>query len=217
MEKNKPFRSYSYPDHIIQGKDINQIDILYTLAHLPGIFVEMMTKRVLFTRAMTQSINFGGTPLVTIDDVPMAGQSAGELLSSIDPSRIESIEITKRLNPLYGSLGANGVIAIYLKQGISDEDFNIAPNFQLLRIQGYSPSRLFRYPDYGDPRTDTTSADYRSTIYWNPEIVTDSKTGTATVSFYAADLPGRYRVVAEGVARNGEPVRCVQFVEVEGN
>ena len=210
-------RPYGKADFILTEELIDDKgygNLVYSLVgKVAGLIVVPESRSIGFSRAGGQSINFGGGPLVTIDDVPMGG-SAYDVISAINPSSVKSIEITRRINVLYGSLGANGVIGIYLKQGISDEDFNIAPNFQLLRIQGYSPSRLFRYPDYGDPRTDTTSADYRSTIYWNPEIVTDSKTGTATVSFYAADLPGRYRVVAEGVARNGEPVRCVYFVEV---
>jgi hypothetical protein len=58
-------------------------------------------------------------------------------------------------------------------------------------------------------------ADYRSLLYWNPEVITNEKTGTTTVSFYATDLPGNYRIVAEGVDQRGRPVRCVNFVEVD--
>ena len=85
----------------------------------------------------------------------------------------------------------------------------------MIKVPGYTPSRKFRFPDYEDPKTDASQADYRSLLYWNPEVRTNYKTGSATVSFYAADLPGRYRVVVEGVTQNGDPVRCVSFIEVD--
>lgn len=44
--------------------------------------------------------------------------------------------------------------------------------------------------------------DYRSTIDWEPNIVTD-KNGKATVSFYAADKPSTYTVIVEGADANG--------------
>lgn len=45
-------------------------------------------------------------------------------------------------------------------------------------------------------------ADLRSTIHWEPDIVTD-KTGRATVSFYSADRPGTYSIIMEGSNMNG--------------
>lgn len=41
------------------------------------------------------------------------------------------------------------------------------------------------------------------------------KPGTATVSFYTADLVGNYRILAEGITQNGEPVRCEYFLVVD--
>ena len=148
-----------------------------------------------------------------VNDVPLGGSPA-DILSSINPESVESIELTNRINVLYGSFSGFGVLSIYTKQGPLEEDLKVAPNFQLIKLLGYSTPRLFKSPDYNDPKTDSTKADYRSTIYWNPNVLTDVKTGTATVSFFAADLPGKYRIVAEGVTQNGEPVRCVHFVDV---
>jgi uncharacterized protein YfaS (alpha-2-macroglobulin family) len=44
--------------------------------------------------------------------------------------------------------------------------------------------------------------DIRSTIYWEPNCVTD-KDGKATISFYTADAPGKYTVIAEGTDLQG--------------
>jgi hypothetical protein len=210
-------RPYSKADYVLTEELIDDKgygNLVYSLVgKVVGLIVVPESRSIGFSRAGGQSINFGGGPLVTIDDVPMGG-SAYDVISAINPSSVKSIEITRRINVLYGSLGANGVIAIYLKQGVSERDIeNRAPNFQVVRAFGYSLLRKFNSPDYIN-HDDGIQPDYRSTLYWAPMVATDAKTGTATVSFYAADLPGKYRVVAEGAAQNGEPVRCVYFVEV---
>jgi len=82
-------------------------------------------------------------------------------------------------------------------------------------VPGYSSTRLFRSPDYSDPHTDTNLTDYRSTIYWNPEVITDSTTGSTTLNYFGADLIGRYRIVVEGITEKGEPIRSVSYIEIE--
>ena len=40
-------------------------------------------------------------------------------------------------------------------------------------------------------------SDLRSTIHWEPNIITDAN-GEATVSFFSADNPGHYTFILEG-------------------
>jgi hypothetical protein len=213
-------RSYGKADVVLGEKDLTDKGYpnlaYYLVGKVAGLIVRPESETVVFSRANTQSINFGKEPLVTIDDVPMGG-SAYATIASINPANVKSIEVTRRMNVLYGSQGANGVISIYTKQGLLAEDLSVTPNFQKMEISGYSSFREFKEPDYDNPNTDKTKADYRSTLYWNPNITTDSTTGIATISFFAGDLPGRYRVTAEGVTQSGEPVRCIYFVEVTAN
>ena len=151
---------------------------------------------------------------MTVNDALVGGDPA-DILSTINPNDVESVELRAGVNVLYGSLGGNGILAIYTKKDFTK--FSEAKNLPIMKVPGYARARRFNAPDYSNPQTDTTKADYRSTIYWNPNVVTDAKTGRATVSFFAADLPGKYRMVVEGVTQNGEPVRCVYFVEVTNN
>jgi uncharacterized protein YfaS (alpha-2-macroglobulin family) len=48
----------------------------------------------------------------------------------------------------------------------------------------------------------------RSTIFWNPELLTD-KDGNASIDFYNADASGSYRVVIEGIDEKGNLGRQV--------
>jgi hypothetical protein len=73
----------------------------------------------------------------------------------------------------------------------------------------------FRSPDYADSTFESTGADYRSTLYWNPEVVPDS-TGTISLVFTTSDLDGPYRITLEGLTKSGKPVRLVKYIQVTG-
>jgi hypothetical protein len=63
--------------------------------------------------------------------------------------------------------------------------------------QGIYMAREFYQPDYENKNIQTP--DKRTTIYWDPEIQTDS-TGKATVSFYNSDLKGKALIRISGVS-----------------
>lgn len=65
----------------------------------------------------------------------------------------------------------------------------------------FSMPRKFYVPRYREGSiADMT--DIRSTIYWNPDVVTNQQ-GIAVVSFYTADVPGKYSILIEGSDMQG--------------
>jgi len=48
--------------------------------------------------------------------------------------------------------------------------------------------------------------DFRSTLYWNPIVRTDSL-GKASISFYNSDQTGEVQVVVEGITSDGKLCR----------
>ena len=56
--------------------------------------------------------------------------------------------------------------------------------------------------------------DLRSTIYWQPELITD-KDGNASFEYYNADRTGNYRVVIEGIDNKGNIGRQIYRYKVE--
>ncbi|WP_412466556.1 carboxypeptidase-like regulatory domain-containing protein [Pedobacter sp. KLB.chiD] len=77
-----------------------------------------------------------------------------------------------------------------------------AANMYLLRPINYGDKRVFYQPKYTNTNKDNARPDYRSTIYWNPNIITD-KDGVAEVSFFSSDQKGSYTVWIEGTDING--------------
>jgi hypothetical protein len=210
----KPIRMYGAGDYSIPENSVKvgYPNLLYTLVGYPGLYVSPGQGIVKFVRSMNQSVFNAKSPLVVVNDVPMQGD-AGEVLSLLDPANVSSIEVFRRVKPIFGSEGAFGVISVYTKNGLLGTKNIITPNFQQIRLRGFSDSRVFKSPDYSNPPIGTTQPDYRATLYWNPDI--DISSNIATVSFFSSDLPGIYRIIIEGVLSNGEPVRVVKLIEVE--
>ncbi|MEO5909445.1 MAG: TonB-dependent receptor plug domain-containing protein [Pelobium sp.] len=135
----------------------------------------------------------------------------GAFLSNINVQDVETIEILKSIGytAIYGSRGGGGVIVITTKRGKPGYTNNsYAPG-----IITYSPIGLFKpkefyVPNYDDPKLNDQVLDLRTTIYWNPRIITDS-TGYAQVAFFNADGTGNYKVVLEGMDLNGHLGRKV--------
>lgn len=150
------------------------------------------------------SIRGGGSPFVQIDGVEM---DAG-FLSGMSILDIQEILIVKGSDAAYlGSRGDNGAILVSTKQGF-DQTLRRSPQFNVKSAEplGYQAVKEFYSPKYaaGRQHQDTTP-DHRTTIYWNPSVEVTEE-GSAAVGFCAADFPGAYTVIIEGVSSDGRPV-----------
>ncbi len=75
---------------------------------------------------------------------------------------------------------------------------------EIATVDGYYQTRTFYKPQY-DTKKDITKPDLRSTIHWEPNIITDEK-GQASISFYNADPKTKVRVLVEGLKTAGGAV-----------
>jgi TonB-dependent Receptor Plug Domain len=218
ITEEKDVRTYGKPDYVLKAKDLNSAygNLLLTLpGKIPGLLIREVNnpngiETVVYINRLGTAERSPKDLLVMIDDAPIGGKAA-DILAAIDPRTIETIEVKTGISGtgvLHGSRGAFGVISVYTKKDISIEgnDKRIR-NFQTIEIEGYSLSRTFKSPEYNKAETDSTKADYRSTLYWNPEVIANRKTLISIISFFASDLIGSYRVIVEGVTQKGKPVR----------
>jgi hypothetical protein len=73
----------------------------------------------------------------------------------------------------------------------------------------------FYSPKYTVSAKDNAESDYRSTIYWKPDVITDAG-GKATLSFYTSDITGNYTINLQGsnmdglIGSGGATIKVVQ-------
>jgi len=141
----------------------------------------------------------------------------GDVIAHISPDEVEGIEVILSLHyaTIYGSRMANGGIIITTKRGKRINNYyRYAPGVITYMPKGFYKAREFYSPQYDNPHTNQKMADLRSTIYWNPNIITD-KDGKASFSYFNADGKGTYRVVIEGIDADGNVGRQVLRYKVE--
>lgn len=138
-------------------------------------------------------------------------------INTVNAADVESIEIF--LNDPLGTVdrmyNTRGVIVINSKkipkgEKMSKQEFlDMLPKKYEVKYapMGYSKEREFYSPKYA-PNAPITSNDLRTTIYWNPKLITDEK-GNITFEFNNADGKGNYKAVVEGIDKNGNIGRTV--------
>jgi TonB-dependent SusC/RagA subfamily outer membrane receptor len=188
-------------DAIIKADQLqNCITIVQCIqGRFAGIVV--MNDIVYATRNMTSSFS-GPIPMQIILD---GAYVEPEFLSSINPNDVETIEILKSgaNTAIYGMRGGGGVLIITTKRGESNTDYrNYASGIMGYNPKGFYKGREFYSQNYSDPAINSTISDLRTTIYWNPNVISDT-TGKASVEFYNSDGKGNYKAIVEGINIDG--------------
>ncbi len=146
-------------------------------------------------------------------------------LANINPANIESIEVylkdgVARTMQFYN---CNGIISVTTKDHSFTPTTEHTVDLSLLTAQnnvvtlmpkGFYKARMFYAPKYDQQSVVQNGTDFRSTIHWEPNIVTD-KDGHATFEYYNADGRGTYRAVIEGIDSDGNIGRYVLRYQVK--
>ena len=148
------------------------------------------------------SIRNGGEPLFVLDGVTVDKA----MITNMSVFDVETIDVLKGASAaIYGSRGGNGVISILTKRGNANYDYSqdIIPGILVSKIAGFDIPREFYAPKYDVKRQEDARPDYRSTIYWIPQIKT-GKDGKASFEFYNTDPSTTVDIRAEVLSPTGE-------------
>lgn len=141
----------------------------------------------------------------------------GSALNNISAMDVYSIEVLRGASyaVTIGSEFPGGALAITTNQGGDNYVTSSSPSGVITYpFKGFYKARTFYSPKYSAANANNTIPDYRTTIFWEPNIVTNSA-GEASFSYFNADTRGIYRVTIEGIDANGNLGRQVYRYKVE--
>lgn len=129
---------------------------------------------------------------------------------------IQDIAFVKVFRPPFfgsGGGGAGGAIAIYTKRGQDTRkaDPN-AKGMEYAILGGYSRFKEFAQPPYDRPET-VFDPDNRTTLLWNPYILTNKKSPRIKLTYYNNDFSKKLLLVLEGMNSEGKLVRVVKPID----
>ena len=151
---------------------------------------------------------------VIIDGILMSGSH----LNDVNSNDIYSIEVLRSgaYLAIYGSNTPGGALVITTKRGAGALDADKEPQEGTLKysFNGFYKARQFYSPKYTAPVNDTKAGDFRNSLYWNADIITD-KNGKASFDYFNSASRGIYRIEIEGIDGNGNLGREVYHYKVE--
>jgi hypothetical protein len=153
---------------------------------------------------------FDNDPLILLDGVPIFDI---DKLMALDPLKIRKLETVQRRYFL-GGANFEGVMNWTSYKG-DLAGYILDPRAVVVDYAGLELQREFYSPSYATPEdAGSHLPDFRTVLYWSPDAQTDAK-GKKPFSFYSSDVPGKYIIVAEGLAADGTAGTGIAHFEVK--
>ncbi len=181
----------------------------YLMARLPGLYVQYSADSVTLRYR-------GGQPNVFLDQMLVMPEDL-LYIPVIDVAYVKLFRPPFYGGPSKGGSalsdgGVSGALVVYTKRG-SDmpviKEFN---NMEKVYLKGYSFPKDFYSPDYSVKDDSHQQLDVRSTLYWNPYVLTDADNRKVSFSFYNNDISEAYRIVLEGITADGKLTRVEKII-----
>jgi len=106
-----------------------------------------------------------------------------------------------RGNYVLGEMLYGGILSLVTHRGTM-ADMRMNDDMQMLAYEFPQNRPTFEMPNYGEAEVKASRRpDFRHTMYWNPSVE-----GKNEIEFYTSDLEGTYKVVLQGVLKDGQKV-----------
>ena len=205
-----------YSSGLFSGGDAQVFDFLNDPAALGGIdiisYLQGRVAGLVINRsgASTSMSWRGATPDLYLDQM----QVGADFIQSINVRDIAMVKVFRP--PFFGSMGggSGGAIAIYTKKGgdFKGDNTKSSKSMQSALLVGYTRFKEFFNPQYENP-AENNETDIRTTLYWNPYVITNKKSPRFKVQFFNNDISKRLQIVLEGVNADGKMTRVVKILE----
>lgn len=135
-------------------------------------------------------------------------------MSFLKTIRMDNIALIKFYEPGFAGAGMNGpggTLAIYTKNEVEMpvEQIDKLEHFNYI---GYSLRKNFYSPDYS-LTVNANTEDNRFTLYWNPEVYTDSETKSLKIRFFNNGFTRSYKITIRGFDANGKLIYAEKIID----
>ena len=193
---------YGEPEYCIQISDYIRLKNIREVIKeiVPTVSVRVKDgKTFLKVENWVDNLVFNNKPLVLVDGVPF---NEIDQILNIRLTELERIEVINLRYFLDGHM-FEGIVHFVTKEGkMAGLEFDYAIFRQA--YASYSGESSFSKPLYNsDSLKSSPVPDFRSTLYWNPNLHT-MEDGSTAFEFYTADESGDYVVFIEGISPEGK-------------
>ena len=130
-------------------------------------------------------------------------ESPFSMLESLPMSQVSYIKYIPGIVIGSSFVTSRGALYIYTKKGDEPQNLKETITRKSVLIKGYDISKGFNLVRY-NTNSKMTGEDYRSTLYWNPNISFDAGTQSIDIEYYNNDISKKHKVVIKGINEKGE-------------
>ncbi|WP_343320886.1 carboxypeptidase-like regulatory domain-containing protein [Sphingobacterium multivorum] len=197
-------------DQVISAEDLSSCTTLEQC--LAGRLVGVMFRNGVPYSTRSMGLN-GGSPMqIVLDGMYIEP----EQIDMINVADISSIEVLRSAGntAIYGSYGGNGVIVITSKSGDAISSSYTPTGIVTITPKGLYVPRTFFKPQYDATIQNKLTRDLRTTIAWEPNLITP-KDGKTHFEFFTSDEPGTYKLTVEGISMDGKIAHLEYLIAVK--
>ncbi|WP_425390806.1 TonB-dependent receptor plug domain-containing protein [Ekhidna sp.] len=202
-ERVEQTRRYLEPDSriILDSMSFSPAgSVIDLLRNVSGVVVSGYGQNQSVTIRGISSINGSSSPLFVLDNVPVDISA----IRSLPVQQVDFVDVLKGTKAsIYGIQAAGGAVLVYTKKGESLRAAKKAKGLLVFTHPGYHQSKEFYSPNYEIPEESHSIPDYRSTLFWEPNISPGEE--ETQIQFYSSDQDGVFDVRIEGLMKDGTP------------
>ena len=135
-----------------------------------------------------------------------ANRTSQSLYNKLKLKRLQDVRVFSDFEPRTedSTMVVSTLLADATVELVTIPDDGVQPSFRDRHIvfHGFNYAEEFYQPDYSTRAVGSSPADYRRTLYWNPNAKTDEQ-GRFTATFYNNSKETRIRMTAAGVTSDG--------------
>ena len=135
-----------------------------------------------------------------------ANRTSQSLYNKLKLKRLRDVRVFSDFEPRTedSTMVVSSLLADATVELVTIPDEGVQPSFRDRHIvfHGFNYAEAFYQPDYSSREVGCSPADYRRTLYWNPNVKTDEQ-GRFTATFYNNGKETRIRMTAAGVTSDG--------------
>ena len=139
-------------------------------------------------------------------------QTTYDVVSSIPVANVAYIKVFRPGFVGGAGSGTGGAIVIYTRSGGDGNQFPDIKGLNNDQVSGYTVVREFYSPDYDTLVTDDKK-DLRTTLYWNPTVITTPEENKVDLSFFNNDFTDEFRVIIEGMTSDGRLTHIEKIIK----
>lgn len=185
------------------GKDVFE----YLTGKVPGLNIVLMDVPPYYYRIGWR----GDEPGYFIDEMPVQQQQ----LLDVPIAGIAMIKVFPPPFMFAAGGGRGGAIVVYRKKGGDDKIMDNTKGVPNAVLTGYSKFKEFYNPSYEQQDEEYMKPDSRTTLYWDPYLITNDKLQRRRIEFFNNDFTKTFSVILEGINIAGKMTRVVKTISAD--